>query len=191
MNEEKDRDKASKRGEDRNIFLNALYRCKKYNGKGIGQFSFSKKKRRKGWITYGRCRKKNDTLFDRISKDSRRWVYRSTIWKAETVERDLSSYLVDGSLKDLAFVSLARAHVRGGNQLGKLIDKQVLLVPSSFFVKALVTVNNQNETDHSIAPSFLFLILIYVTFFRMKFQFSFSFFLTESLFEIVRNRKSV
>ena len=57
---------------------------------------------------------------------------------------DLSSYLVDGSLKDLAFVSLARAHVRGGNQLGKLVDKQVLLVPSSFFVKALVTVNNQN-----------------------------------------------
>lgn len=56
----------------------------------------------------------------------------------------MSSYLIDGSLKDLAFVSLARAHVRGGNQLGKLIDIQVLLGPSSFFVKALVTVNNRN-----------------------------------------------
>jgi len=59
-------------------------------------------------------------------------------------ERNLSSYLIDGFLKDLAFVSLARAHVRGGNQLGKLIDIQVLLGPSSFFVKALVTVNNRN-----------------------------------------------
>lgn len=135
-------------------------------------------------------------MFDRISKDSRRWVYRSTIWKAETVERDLSSYLVDGSLKDLAFVSLARAHVRGGNQLGKLIDKQVLLVPSSFFVKALVTVNNQNETDHSIVRSFLFLILIYVTFF-LEIPIFLLFFSPfdlieriEPLFD-VRNRKSV
>lgn len=92
------------------------------------------------------------------------------------MERDLSSYLVDGSLKDLAFVSLARAHVRGGNQLGKLIDKQVLLVPSSFFVKALVTVNNQNETDHSIVRSFLFLILTYVTFFLKNSNFSSPFF---------------
>lgn len=70
----------------------------------------------------------NDTVINHICKKS---------------ERNLSSYLIDGFLKDLAFVSLARAHVRSGNQLGKLIDIQVLLVPSSFFVKALVTVNNR------------------------------------------------
>lgn len=58
--------------------------------------------------------------------------------------RNLSSYLIDGSLKDLTFVSLARAHVRGAKQLGKIIDKQVLLGPSSLFVKALVTVNNRS-----------------------------------------------
>jgi len=62
-------------------------------------------------------------------------------------KRNLSSYLFDGSMKNLAFVSLARAHIRGGNQLGKLIDIQVLLGPSSFFIKALVTVNNQKTQN--------------------------------------------
>lgn len=69
-------------------------------------------------------------------------VIQSSIRKGRM--RNLSSYLIDGSLKDLTFVSLTRAHLRGGNQLGKLIDKCVLLRPSSFFVKALVTENNQN-----------------------------------------------
>ena len=49
------------------------------------------------------------------------------------------SHLIDGFLENLTFVSLARAHVRAGDQLGKLIDEEVLLRPSSFLVKALVT----------------------------------------------------
>lgn len=78
-----------------------------------------------------------------INSTLRQHCYQSLIRKGE--ERNLSSYLIDGSLKDLTFVSLARAHVRGGNQLGKLIDIQVFLSPSSFFVKALVTTNNRNK----------------------------------------------
>jgi len=58
--------------------------------------------------------------------------------------RERAPYLIDGSLKDLTFVGLARAHVRGGNQFSQFIDVQILLGPSSFFVKALVPANNRN-----------------------------------------------
>lgn len=54
-------------------------------------------------------------------------------------------YFIDGSLENLTFVSLARAHVRGGNQLLDLIDERVLQGPSSFLVKALITGTHENK----------------------------------------------
>lgn len=71
------------------------------------------------------------------------------------MEKKSEAYLIDGSLKDLTFVGLARAHVRGGNQLGKLIEIQVLLVTSSFFVKALVTANDRKANVISYGASVL------------------------------------
>lgn len=71
-----------------------------------------------------------------------------------------SPHLFDGSLENLTFVSLARAHVRGGDQLGKLIDEEVFLGPSSFLVKALVTATEKQRDEFSRLP-IQFYILIY------------------------------